>query len=969
MRRHSPLSPGSPSLQLSLLLSLLLGLLLGSVSATAQPAPAALADTAALQLDESTRQEPTDQLEALADRDFTLDDVLATAEAAWQPGRSVGLRRGGSDAGSYWLRLPVRNATAGPLTRTVVTDYPTANSISLYVIDGDGDVRQEIAGVGIDRPFVERGVNHRRAITSLQLGPGESAMLLWHVESQPLFRFRTAFWEPQTFQRHDHNRTLLFGMLYGALAIMAVYNLFLWISLREKHYLFYVIYLLCTGYAVGAEEGHVQQYLLAGETWPKTAVLTLVNVLAVAAFYGFSAAFLRLRRNQKSLFKWLRALGLFNILLLLLGGIFDQTWAMRSALMAILPFYLIALGAGVRLRLRGFLPAGYYVVAVLLLVVGVGLNNLMMLGLLPGNDAVESYNAIGTVLMTAFFSLALANKINQLQRDSDTAAAGIAHANREIYRINNELVQARSEWAKLDKAFAAARQESHAKSEFLASLGHEIRTPMSGLLGMAELLRKTELDANQLHYVQVIERSGRALLDVIGDLMDYTIIEAGAMELNVEPFALETLVDDCIAIFTLRTVERNVSLFAEIDPEVPPQLRGDHRKLQQVILNFISTAFKFTESGEILLRVSRTERSAINSVELRFEVRDTGTGLSEPMRRALSDPFGNGGNGDDEETEGERAGTARNRHLGLAICRQLVELMDGDIGAESRPGEGATLWFTARLLTAQEEPAAPQPLAQRQLLLLAGPGIGSEALVRTLSRWGARVDQVADASAAADLLQQGHFDALLLEHRLPGGASGLTALRQLSKETAVPTAILMTGAALPGLTEDPISAGVAMVLEKPIGLRLLRETLCRALGIGPTAEPPPSVSYDGLRVLVAEDNPVNRLVLAGTLRQLGIDAVIAENGLAAAERFQRQPFDAVFLDCEMPELDGYATAERMRNIEQREGRPAARLVAVSGHGGSEFEQRAAAAGMDAALPKPISIAAIAEQLAAVGQRA
>lgn len=932
-------------------------LLLLSLAAYAQSEAALSSSVETLVLEDVDRQEPGDELLALPDQGLSLDAVMAAPAEAWLARQEMTINPGGGED-RYWLRLRLQNGTATPVTRLVVTDYPAANSISLYVIDAQGDVRQEIAEVGVDHAFEERGVDHRRAITSLQLAAGETAVLLWHVESHPLFRFRTALWEPEAFQRHDHNRSLLFGMLYGALLIMAVYNLFLWLSLREKHYLFYVIYLLCTGYAVGAEEGHVYQYLMPGEAWPKTAVLTLVNILAVAAFYGFSAAFLKLRRNQRQLFMWMRGLGLFNIGLLLAGGVFDQAWAMRSALVAILPFYLVALGAGARMRLHGFIPAGYYVIAVLLLVTGVTLNNLTMLGLVPGNDAVESYNAIGTVLMTAFFSLALANKISQLQRDSDTAAAGIAHANREIHRINGELINARSEWAKLDNAFAAARQESNAKSEFLASLGHEIRTPMNGLLGMAELLRKTDLDSNQMHYVQVIERSGHTLLDVIGDLMDYTIIEAGEMDLNVEAFELETLIDDCVAIFTLHAVEKHITLFAEVDDQVEPLLRGDRRKLQQVILNLLSNAFKFTESGEILLRVTRTERTAINSVELRFEISDTGIGISEQTRAELFNPFASSG---DERT------ATRSRHLGLAICRQLVELMDGEIGANGSPGHGATFWFTARFLTATGTSPRPRPLEHRQLLLLSAPGKTTEALGRTLTQWGATVAVIGSISEAEPLLQSGPYDLMLMDDRLAED-KGLQTLAELGERVALPATVLLTGSARPGLAGDPANAGFALVLEKPVGLKPLREILKQALGLVPsTAETPaPTADFTNLRVLVAEDNPVNRLVLVRALRQLGVDPSVAEDGMEAVKLFQQERFDIAFLDCEMPKLDGYATAERMRTIERREGRPTAWVVAISGHGGSDFLAKAGNAGMDAALPKPITTAAIAAELAAAG---
>lgn len=913
-----------------------------------------------LVITDEARQVPDQELRVLSDHSFTVEQVLEAPSRLWNPAQKMGINRG-TGRGAHWLQLTLRNPKQTPIERILVSDYPAANDITLFLVDQKGLISQRIGRVGIDFPFSDREESHRRALATLRLAPGETITALWRVESHPLFRFRTALWKPEAFQRQDSNRTLLFGMLYGALMIMAVYNLFLWLSLREKHYLFYVLYLLCIGYAIAADEGHVYQYLAPTSDWPKTTILTLVNCVAVVSFFIFSSSFLRLRRRQQTLYRWLRGLGLFNIALLILGGVFDQVWAIRSALITILPFYCVALLAGIRLRMQGFMPAGYYVIAILLLVIGVGLNNLTILGVLPGADSIESYTAIGTVLMMAFLSLALANKINQLQKDSDVAGEGIANANREIHRINAELLRVRNDWATLESAVVAARQESQAKSEFLATLGHEIRTPMSGLLGMAQLLKKTDLDTNQLHYVAAIERSGRALLDVITDLMDYTIVETGMMELDIEPFDLETLIDDSLSVFTLHAVEKNISLFAELDAEIPPSLRGDRRKLQQIVLNLLSNAFKFTASGEILLRITRTGRTAVNSLELKFEVLDTGIGLSEQIQAELFNPF-----------SGDKGAQAlASRQLGLAICRQLVDLMDGDIGVESSPGRGATFWFTARFLAAPNQPERPKPLDAHRVLLLVPPGFTSDALERVLTSWGAAVDRASNRDEAGALLASQHHDLLLVEHDI-GGTSGVRLLRDLSADYALPPSILLTGAANARVDESPSSAGVALVLEKPITLQPLRETLLRGMGLAngtgrdAAALNPTACDFGLLRVLVVEDNPVNRLVIIGLLRQLSVEPVVVHSGFEALDLVQRTTFDAILVDCEMPELDGYETARQIRGTEERDSRKPARIVAVSAHAGSDYRDKALDAGMDAYLSKPVALRDLAHELTSAG---
>ncbi|MDX9874928.1 MAG: 7TM diverse intracellular signaling domain-containing protein, partial [Spongiibacteraceae bacterium] len=461
----------APALRLFITLSLLV-LLLPGAAAPVQAAPALVS------LDGSGRLNLTSRLQLVRAEGRDLQTILALDDSVWRR-----LDHPLSQAkGRYWARVAVQNATDMPLEQLIVSDFPATNSIALWQVDAAGNTRQLAAPAGINFPFLHRDERHRRVLATLQLAPGEQALLVWQIESRPLFRFAARVWPPEQFQPADHNRSLLYGMLYGALLIMAVYNLFLWIALREKHYFFYVIYLLCAGYLAGAEEGHLYQFLWPASAWPKALVLTLVSAASIGAFFVFSSAFLRLRRRQQTLFRFLRVVALLTIGATLIGGILEQAWAARTALALAIPFYLLALLAAVRVRMRGFIPAGYYVAAMLLLVIAMVLNNLVALGVWSGISGLEDFNAIATAVMMAFFSIALASKIDQLQRDSDNAAAGIASANREIHRINNELVQARMERAALEQSAIGARRESQAKSAFLATIGHEIRTPMSGVL-------------------------------------------------------------------------------------------------------------------------------------------------------------------------------------------------------------------------------------------------------------------------------------------------------------------------------------------------------------------------------------------------------------------------------------------------------------------------------------------------------
>ncbi len=924
--------------------------LLAAVLAFVLPAQA---ETAPLPINPSLESQPLgDRVMLLTSPNpLELAEVLQLPSSTWQTsGR--GAVRPGIRRGEIWARVQLRNDADQPLQRLLVTDYPDLARATLFLVDEQGTATTLFENAGIEAPFSKRPQQHRRLLSPVELPAHASITLLWKLQNSPLLHFDATLWQEPAFRLQDSHRGLVFGMLYGALLIMALYNLFLWATLQQRHYLYYVLFLLSCGFLVGAAEGHAYQYLWPESSWPKSIVYFAVGAIGILAFFHFTVAFLRLGKHQPQVYRWMRWLAYANVALLAGGGLLRLPVLLQLSLFAVIPFFLLALTAGVRMRLRGELSAGHYAVAILVMATGVTLHNLSISGVLPLTGDSGATIAISTALMMAFFSLALADKISQLQRDSGAASSGIARANREIQRINEELIKAREERVRLEQIASSARQESAAKSGFLATIGHEIRTPMSGVLGMAELLKGTELDSTQLHYVAVIERSGHNLMEMISSLLDYAIIERGGMDLDIAPFAPETLLDDSISLFTLRAVEKNLDLFAEISPDVPPMLKGDASKLRQILLNLLANALKFTEQGDIVLRVSPTGHGSINSLELLFEVIDTGIGLSPEAIDKLFNPFGG-----DQPTPGQSG-------LGLAISRQLVELMDGEIGVDSREGEGSRFWFTARFMTLQEAVAiSPTPLTGRQLLLVANPGPATEAMQHTLQHWGAGVTLAAGAEPARQILGDStqHIDLILIENPI-GSDSGTALAEALNREFGARPTILLTGANRPPSAADLESSGIRIVLEKPITHGPLRGAIQQAFGVVSAPRSEPTASFRNRYALVVEDNPVNQMVLVGQLRQLGVEARAVDGGLAAVDLCRELFFDIILMDCEMPQLDGYETARRLRTQEQHDGLKRSRIVAVSAHASSDHQQHARDAGMDECLTKPVTQQMLAEQL-------
>ena len=740
----------------------------------------------------------------------TIEDIASPALQASFRRHDKPVLNAGYSRSVFWLRLDLEfrpRSPSGPRPWLLELAYPPLDHLELYLGDAAGGFRLA-QRTGDALPFASRQIRQNNYLFELNLQPQQSQRLYLRLQSQGSLQAPLTLWSPKAYLEEQPKRLYVLGIIYGVLLVMLIYNLFIFLSVRDPSYLYYILYIASFGlYQVSVNGAGIEFFWPNNPWWANAATPFLIGA---AALFGCQFARSFLHTNEHS--PWvdrvllvMMALGMGVMALALVAG---YGLALRLATYLALSFTITVFAAGILAWLRGMRVARYFIIAWSTFLLGGAVNTLMVLGYLPHQFFTMYASQLGSALEVALLSLALADRINMMKEER---ARILREAGRKLEALNLELADS-----------------NRLKDEFLATVTHELRTPMNGVIGSLELMQTLDLDAELEQYQRAAAGSARDMMLMVNDILALNELQAGKLYPRRETFSLRGLFDSLRVQFAPRAEHKGLSFTLTLEDGLPDTLEGDAGKLAQSLGYLLDNAIKFTHGGGVELSVKSSGPQG-DSLPLCIEVIDSGIGFGMQIDAALYQRF--------QQLDGSMTREYGGLGIGLAICQQLVELLGGSLVHRSQPGKGSCFQLNLTLVLPAQLPAsmpvgvrANSPLLREPrectVLVVEDNAINQLVIRGMLLKLGYQVRTADNGAEALDLLRREPVDALLLDCQMPvmDGFATCRALRALPGCADLPV-LAITAHSHSGDRERCLAAGMSDYLAKPVKFEELRGLL------------------------------------------------------------------------------------------------------------------------------------------------
>ncbi|QTS85752.1 response regulator [Ectopseudomonas khazarica] len=759
--------------------------------------------------------------------DASIDDVSSQAVQGSFRLHDKPVLNAGYSRSVFWLRLDLQylpRQEQGARSWLLELAYPPLDHLELYLPDDSGSFALA-QRTGDALPFDSRQIRQNNYLFELSLEPGQTKRIYLRLESQGSIQAPLTLWSPNAYLEEQPGRIYVLGIIYGVLLVMLVYNLFIFLSVRDTSYLYYILYIASFGlYQISVNGAGIEYFWPDSPWWANAATPFLIGS---AALFGcqFARSFLHTVEHSPWVDRLLLVLMASGAAVMILALCISYATALRLATYLALLFTVVIFAAGILAWLRGMRVARYFIFAWTAFLVGGIVNTLMVLGYVPNVFLTMYASQIGSALEVGLLSLALADRINAMKEERTRI---LQEAGRKLEALNQELADS-----------------NRFKDEFLATVTHELRTPMNGVIGSLELMQTVKMDVELEQYQKTAAASARDMMRMVNDILALTELQAGKLYPRRDAFSLRGLLDGLCAQYAPRAEDKGLSFTLELDDSLPDTLEGDAAKLAQALGYLLDNAIKFTSEGGVTLEVGRAGSIGSN-LPLSVVVSDSGIGFAH-VEGDLYQRF--------HQLDGSMTRKYGGLGIGLAICRHLVDLLGGSLSHESQPGVGSRFRLNVPL-TLPEQPVTPVARSPRQssgtvqrqaqqctVLIVEDNAINQLVTRGMLLKLGYRVRTADNGAEALTLLREESVDAVLLDCQMPvmDGFATCRAIRALPGCAEVPV-LAITAHSHSGDRERCLAAGMSDYLAKPVKFEELRVllhdwVLCRPAAVSGGSAP------------------------------------------------------------------------------------------------------------------------------------